>query len=110
MKCPKCQFDNREGVKFCEECGAKLDLECPHCNTKIPPGKKFCGECGHKLIEPSEAPVVDFSEPQSYTPKFLADKILTFRSSIEGERKLVTVLFADVSTISSMTLRSPSFN
>ena len=103
MKCTKCRSDNREGVKFCEECGAKLDLECPRCNTKISPGRKFCGECGHKLIEPSEAPVVDFSEPQSYTPKFLADKILTSRSSIEGERKLVTVLFADVANYTAMS-------
>ena len=68
MKCPECQFDNREVVKFCEECGAKLELKCPNCKAEISLGRKFCGECGHKLIEPSEAPVVDFSEPQSYTP------------------------------------------
>jgi class 3 adenylate cyclase len=103
MQCPECQFDNREGVKFCEECGAKLDLKCPRCYAKIPPGRKFCGECGHKLTESSEAPIIDFSEPQSYTPKFLADKILTTRSSIEGERKLVTVLFADVANYTSMS-------
>ena len=103
MKCPQCQFENREEVKFCEECGAKLELECPRCRTKIPPNRKFCGECGHKLTEPSEAPVVDFSEPQSYTPKFLADKILTSRSSIEGERKLVTVFFADVANYTALS-------
>jgi class 3 adenylate cyclase/tetratricopeptide (TPR) repeat protein len=103
MKCPECQFDNREVVKFCEECGAKLELKCPNCKAEISLGRKFCGECGHKLIEPSEAPVVDFSEPQSYTPKFLADKILTSRSSIEGERKLVTVLFADVANYTAMS-------
>ena len=93
MQCPNCQLDNRNGVKFCEECGAQLDLECPRCNAKVPPSRKFCGECGFKLTETSETPVVDFSEPQSYTPKFLAEKILTSRSSIEGERKFVTVLF-----------------
>ena len=103
MKCPGCQFDNREGVKFCEECGVKLDLECPRCNATIPPGRKFCGQCGHKLLEASEAPDVDFSEPQSYTPKFLADKILTSRSSIEGERKIVTVLFADVANYTAIS-------
>jgi class 3 adenylate cyclase/tetratricopeptide (TPR) repeat protein len=52
--------------------------------------------CGHRFIEPYKTQVVDYTRPQSYTPKFLADKILTTRSSIEGERKLVTVLFADV--------------
>ena len=103
MKCPSCKFENRDGVKFCEECGAKLDLICPRCNTKIPPGRKFCGECGHQLTEPYEAPAVNFSEPQSYTPKFLADKILTSRSSIEGERKLVTVLFADVANFTAVS-------
>jgi class 3 adenylate cyclase/tetratricopeptide (TPR) repeat protein len=103
MKCPECRFDNRAGVKFCEECGAKLDFECPRCKAKIPPDRKFCGECGHRLSESLEAPAVDFSEPQSYTPKFLADKILTSRSSIEGERKLVTVFFADVANYTALS-------
>ncbi|MEJ2728977.1 MAG: zinc ribbon domain-containing protein, partial [Deltaproteobacteria bacterium] len=76
MKCPECRFDNRKGVKFCEECGAKLEFECPRCKAKIPPDRKFCGECGHRLTEPFAAPAVDFSEPQSSTPKCLADKIL----------------------------------
>jgi class 3 adenylate cyclase len=103
MECPKCQFENREGVKFCEECGATFELRCPNCKTKIPLGRKFCGECGFKLTEPSQAPAIDYSAPQSYTPKFLADKILTSRSSLEGERKLVTVLFADVAKYTSMS-------
>ena len=102
MKCPKCGSDNREGIRFCEECGAKLELECPDCKAKIPLGKKFCGECGYDLTKPVETPVINYSEPQSYTPKFLADKILTTRSSIEGERKLVTVLFADVANFTSI--------
>jgi class 3 adenylate cyclase/predicted ATPase len=55
------------------------------------------------LKEPKEAPPIDYSEPQSYTPKYLADKILTIRSSIEGERKLVTVLFADVANYTSIS-------
>jgi class 3 adenylate cyclase/tetratricopeptide (TPR) repeat protein len=102
MKCPKCGSDNREGIRFCEECGAKLELECPDCKAKIPLGKKFCGECGHDLTKAIKASVINYSEPQSYTPKFLADKILTTRSSIEGERKLVTVLFADVANFTSI--------
>jgi class 3 adenylate cyclase/tetratricopeptide (TPR) repeat protein len=103
MKCPKCESDNRKGIRFCEECGAKLELECPDCKAKIPLGKKFCGECGHDLTKPVKAPAIDYSKPQSYTPKFLADKILTTRSSIEGERKLVTVLFADVANYTSIS-------
>ncbi len=68
-----------------------------------PLGSKFCNECGHDLGRPKEALPVDYDQPQSYTPKHLADKILTTRSSVEGERKLVTVLFADVANYTSMS-------
>ncbi|MFQ5917027.1 MAG: adenylate/guanylate cyclase domain-containing protein, partial [Candidatus Binatia bacterium] len=64
---------------------------------------KFCKECAYDLSEQKEAPPIDFNQPQSYTPKFLADKILTTRSSIEGERKLVTVLFADVASYTAIS-------
>jgi class 3 adenylate cyclase len=103
MKCPKCQSENREGVKFCEECGAKMEMLCPGCGAVIPPAKKFCGECGHQLTRPAEAPTIDYSKPQSYTPKFLQDKILINRTTLEGERKLVTVLFADVANYTSIS-------
>jgi hypothetical protein len=102
MKCPKCQTENREGVKFCEECGAKFEMECPECRAKIPVDKKFCGECGHNLSLPSEAPPKDltFDEKltkiQRYLPKGLTEKILSRRDRIEGERKQVTVMFCDM--------------
>ncbi|UCF91614.1 MAG: zinc-ribbon domain-containing protein [Desulfobacterales bacterium] len=51
MICPKCQFENREGVKFCEECGANFEQGCPNCRAQIPLGRKFCGECGFKLTD-----------------------------------------------------------
>ncbi len=105
MKCQKCQTENPETRKFCRECGAKLQFVCPQCGTENFPDDKFCGECGNSLTELKEAPAIDYSKPQSYTPKFLADKILTTRSSIEGERKLVTVLFADVANYTSMAER-----
>ncbi len=103
MQCPDCKFENREGAKFCKECGTKLELLCPSCGHPYQPGSKFCDECGHSLAEPQEIPPIDYSEPQSYTPKHLADKILTTRSAIEGERKLVTVFFADVANYTSMS-------
>jgi class 3 adenylate cyclase/tetratricopeptide (TPR) repeat protein len=103
MLCPKCQFDNREGAKFCKECGNKLDYACPKCDASITPDSKFCDECGYDLSKPTIAPPVHYDEPQSYTPRFLADKILTTRSSMEGERKLVTVLFADVANYTSIS-------
>ena len=96
MKCPKCRTENPEGMKFCGECGQKFEIKCPKCGFSNSPSFKFCGECGYQLTQPPEASPVDYSAPQSYTPKHLAEKILTQRSSIEGERKLVTVMFADV--------------
>jgi class 3 adenylate cyclase/tetratricopeptide (TPR) repeat protein len=103
MKCPKCRFENPEGSKFCLECGSKMELLCPQCGKALPIAAKFCNECGHDLREPHKAPSIDLDQPRSYTPKHLADKILAGRSSIEGERKLVTVLFADVGNYTSIS-------
>ena len=103
MKCPKCQFENPDNAKFCIECANPMEFHCPNCGAITPATGKFCQECAHNLSESKETPSsIDYSEPQSYTPKFLADKILTNRSSIEGERKLVTVLFADVANYTAM--------
>ncbi len=103
MQCPKCQFENPEGMKFCVECGNKLEAICSKCGFSNSPSFKFCGKCGYNLSGPTTAPIVNYSEPQSYTPKYLAEKILNSRSSIEGERKLVTVLFADVANYTSIS-------
>jgi class 3 adenylate cyclase len=80
-----------------------LELICPKCGQINSSGSKFCNECAHDLRKPEESLPVDYSQPQSYTPKHLRDKILTTRSSIEGERKLVTVFFADVANYTSMS-------
>ena len=103
MICPKCQFENREGAKFCGECGHNFEITCPECGIKNRAGNKFCDECGHDLRKTKVTPPINYSEPESYTPRFLADKILTTRSSIEGERKLVTVLFADVANYTAIS-------
>jgi class 3 adenylate cyclase/tetratricopeptide (TPR) repeat protein len=93
MKCPRCQADNEERLKFCEECGAPLARACPNCGAQVRPGKKFCGECGTTL---ESGPAARFASPQQYTPKHLADRILLSKEALEGERKQVTVLFADM--------------
>lgn len=103
MNCPKCQAGNPDGMKFCGECGAKLERVCPKCHFPNPPQFKFCGQCGHDLTPPKEAPSLDYTRPQSYTPRFLADKIITSRSAMEGERKLVSVLFADAANFTAMS-------
>ena len=102
MECPNCSHKNRGSAKFCSECGLRLEFSCPECGTANQSGSKFCDECGHDLGKPAETPI-DYSEPSSYTPGFLADKILTNRGGIEGERKLVTVFFADVAGFTSLS-------
>jgi class 3 adenylate cyclase/tetratricopeptide (TPR) repeat protein len=94
MHCPQCQHANPAGALFCNACGAKLAVVCPACSQVNPPGSRFCNACGHNLARPP-APAASVASPASYTPKHLADKILTTRSALEGERKQVTVLFAD---------------
>jgi Adenylate and Guanylate cyclase catalytic domain/Double zinc ribbon len=94
MRCPSCGSDNRERRKFCAECGAALSLACAVCGANNEPGERFCGECGKPLAGAAKESMQ--RDPRAYTPKHLAEKILTSRSALEGERKQVTVLFADV--------------
>jgi hypothetical protein len=94
MQCPQCQQDNRPGAKFCEACATPFSRPCPNCGTQVSATAKFCSECAHPLgVEPA-AP--RFGSPESYTPKHLAERILTSKAALEGERKQVTVLFADL--------------
>jgi len=102
MRCPGCQLDNREGAKFCKECGTKLERKCPSCGYRFESDALFCDECGYNFATPRAPLRVDYSRPESYTPKFLADKILNTRSAVEGERKVVTVLFADVANYTAI--------
>ena len=102
MKCPKCQSENPEAMKFCGGCGAKLERICPNCNLPNPLDFKFCGECGHDLSHPSK-PIpkeLSFDEKlakiQRYLPDGLTKKILAQKGRIEGERRQVTVMFCDM--------------
>jgi class 3 adenylate cyclase/tetratricopeptide (TPR) repeat protein len=96
MQCPKCRFDNPEDAKFCNECGGRLELACPSCQKVNPPGSKFCSECGGSLRSLKTTVDLDYPPLQSPVPKFLAERILAVRESLIGERKQVTVLFADI--------------
>jgi double zinc ribbon protein len=95
MQCPRCQHENPTGSSFCLECGARLGLTCASCGTDLPVGSKFCNKCGTAVGSPA-AGQPRFTSPDSYTPKHLAEKILTSKAALEGERKQVTVLFADL--------------
>jgi len=84
MKCPKCQFDNRKEVKFCEKCGIKIELDCPNCGAQIPLDRQFCGECGQMLGKEQD--------------------ILKAVPEAKGELKHVTVLFSDLSGYTAMSM------
>jgi hypothetical protein len=101
MRCPSCGFENPEGMNFCGRCGTKLSSRCPHCDFENPPGFAFCGKCGASLADPAPAahsPSLTGTTPRPQTPipAHLAEKILHSRAALEGERKQVTVLFADL--------------
>src|SRR5215470_15872309 len=121
MQCPRCGGDNREGAKFCNECAAPLPLRCPACGTENRPGAKFCDACaaplaplpfvaggqgadagtaralaGPPLGTSRSGPEARGFAPMRYTPRHLAEKILQSQAALEGERKQVTVLFADL--------------
>ena len=83
MKCPKCQFENRDGANFCKKCGIKLELTCPSCGHPYEQDSPFCDECGQRLAE--------VLAPESEVPE------------AEGERKYVTVLFSDLSGYTTMS-------
>ena len=92
MQCPRCQEQNPPGMRFCGQCAAPLASVCPSCGASNPPENRFCGQCAVSLGKPA----VRFDSPESYTPKHLAEKILVSKAALEGERKQVTVLFADM--------------
>src|SRR2546426_1655736 len=88
-----CGHLNPPGAKFCTECAAPLARRCAACGAETPPTAKFCPECAAPMAAKPQAAAPD---PRAYTPKHLAEKILTSRAALEGDRKQVTVLFADV--------------
>ncbi len=96
MKCLACQHDNALNAKFCQDCGAKLARACSSCNTVLDAAAKFCPECGASAAGARLAGELPLRRVADYTPKHLADKILQSKSALEGERKQVTVLFADI--------------
>ena len=95
MKCPRCQHENPPQSRFCFECGVRLTPTCSGCGAELPAGVKFCNQCGQTTAgqAPAKPPL---ASPDAYTPKHLAEKILTSKAALEGERKQVTVLFADL--------------
>jgi class 3 adenylate cyclase/tetratricopeptide (TPR) repeat protein len=93
LKCPRCQHDNPQGARFCEECATPLARTCSNCGTALSAAAKFCHACAHPVPAVAGTPL---RSPDSYTPKHLAERIINSKAALEGERKQVTVLFADL--------------
>src|ERR1700675_577655 len=93
MLCAKCSNDKPADASFCEGCGAKLELVCPTCKTLASPGARFCKKCGTALVatRPDSHPASPSEPPSRVTADagFAAE-------AIDGERKTVTALFADI--------------
>src|SRR5262245_59110231 len=97
MHCPRCQHENETGAKFCEECAAPLVRMCSSCGRRLSATAKFCPECAQPTgVAPAITTPPRFASAEAYTPRHLAERILTSRAALEGERKQVTVLFADL--------------
>ncbi|NOZ04868.1 MAG: tetratricopeptide repeat protein [Chloroflexi bacterium] len=107
QRCPACGHDNPPGIIICTTCAATLVNACPQCGFESPVGFKFCGNCGESLL-PKTAPTTPseteeiWNRLRSYIPEHLAEKLLSSRSKIEGERRNVTVLFADIQGFTSL--------
>jgi class 3 adenylate cyclase/tetratricopeptide (TPR) repeat protein len=92
VTCAQCRHQNPAGSLFCNSCGARLEAACPTCGQIPPEGSRFCNACGTRLSGAGGPQ----RSPQTYTPKHLAERILTSKAALEGERKHVTILFADM--------------
>lgn len=95
-ECGECGFENHDRARFCESCGISLHERCPNCRATVRAHQKFCRECG----QPLRTLQVGLSRVR--TPKHLAERILSARPSHEGERKIATVLFADVANSTAL--------
>ena len=103
MKCPKCQFENRKGARFCGECRHEFEVTCPECRTNNRAGNKFCDECGDDLSKSTEAASPKENEHDTQISESPPEETIPTRIPAEGERKHVTVLFSDLSGYTAMS-------
>jgi hypothetical protein len=97
MHCSGCGNDNREGRKFCAHCGQPLKLACTSCGAPNEPEERFCGDCGASLADQAQAAAVQSRRAASNPPGIRAAREQAETSpALEGERKTVTALFADI--------------
>ena len=96
MRCSKCGSENREGRKFCRSCGTPLVAVCPKCDAAVEQDEKFCGECGTALITPTRTHSSKPAEGNQPLPENQVTAAHGCADVLDGERKTVTALFADI--------------
>ncbi len=97
MRCPSCNSDNPENTKFCGSCGRPRTKRCDKCGAENPPQFKFCGECGAALAGDGTSAAANLLQATSTTFEIRVTPAEPDPSiTIEGERKTVMVLFADI--------------
>jgi class 3 adenylate cyclase len=97
MRCSKCTAENREGRKFCAECGAPLKALCASCGAENDPAEKFCGECGVALAGKAQAVSAKASATKVTAPEiYVMPGQPDASTALDGERKTITALFADI--------------
>jgi class 3 adenylate cyclase len=94
MRCSKCGNENREGRKFCVQCGQALKLACPSCGAASEPTEKFCGDCGAALVAAQPRAIQSPTTAAAGSDLRIASEHAD--ASLDGERKTVTALFADI--------------
>jgi len=103
MKCPNCQFENREGARFCGECRHEFEVTCPECGTNNRAENKFCDACGYDLSKSTEAASPKENEHDTQISESPPEETIPTRIPAEGERKHVTVLFSDLTGYTAMS-------
>ena len=98
MECPRCQVENREGARFCRECGAPFGAVCSSCGAKVEAGSKFCDNCGTPLAAaPRPGPErARLDSAQAATAEDVVEIMGTSKGPAEAERRQLTVLFCDL--------------
>lgn len=96
VTCANCGYSNAAGTRFCENCGQPLERRCPNCGRPASATARFCGNCGYNLSSVASVPAPNLADLRRSAPAPLQEKVRSAARVLEGERKLVTVLFADV--------------
>ncbi len=111
MKCIGCGFEAQPEFAFCPKCGRKLSLACPACGADCPPDFAFCPRCGARLAAvPGEPPTIPLAEPsptplEGAVPSDLTGRAGAPEGAAEADRRLVSVVFADVSGFTALSER-----